>query len=392
MECLSRLSRVRRFAYLAVLLCCPTTSPAEEKPPLYQTKYRVVDVHVHCGVVSEAALIAGFEFLDRVGIDAIVVLDGDSPLGTLADWLALQKKFPERLAVFAKTDFSNVAQPTFFEDLVRKLDRQAEQGIKGVKVWKDLGMTIRDGSGKLLAVDDPRLDPFWNRCGELHLPVLIHTADPKEYWYPLTYHSIHYGLRTEQDQHYRNPEMPSWTELMRQRDHVLEKHPQTMFIGAHLGSLEFDLQRLGETFEKYPNFSVDCAARLRMLGRLNPPAVRDFFTKFQDRLLFGTDIRFARGGYKVQPTSANISVYPNENANVWDLDLTDRAAVRQWQNRTADDYSVFLQYFETQRVDLPEPTHSGGSWLRIFGASLPPEVLEKFYHGNADRLIFRRDS
>src|SRR4029079_12152497 len=116
----------------------------------------------------------------------------------------------------------------------------AKQGIQGVKVWKDLGMSVRDASGKLLAVDDPRLDPFWEKCGQLKLPVLIHTADPKEYWYPLTYHSIHYGLRTEADQHYHNPEMASWVELMRQRDHVLEKHPQTTFIGNHFGSMEFD--------------------------------------------------------------------------------------------------------------------------------------------------------
>src|SRR5262249_16277986 len=117
-------------------------------------------------------------------------------------------------------------------------------------------------------------------------------------------------------------------------------------------------------------------------------AVRDFFTRYQDRLLFGTDIRFARGGYKVKPKSVNISLYPNENPNVLDLDLQDVDAVRQWQNSTATDYSNFLQYFETQRVDLPEPTHSGGPWLRIFGVGLPAEVLEKFYHGNAERLIF----
>lgn len=359
----------------------------EAAEPPYKTKYRVIDMHCHCPVASEPALLAHFAVMDEVGIDALVILDGDSPRGSLPVWLELQQKYPRRLAVFAKIDFSDVKQPTFFDDLVQKLERQAQQGIQGVKVWKDLGMSVRDASGRLLAVDDPRLDPFWAKCGELRLPVALHTADPKEYWHPLTYHSIHYGLRTETDQHYHNPEMPSWDELMRQRDHVLEKHPRTNFIGNHLGSLEFDLERLGQTFEKYPNFFVDCAARLRMLGRLNPPAVRDFFTRYQDRLLFGTDIGILRSGEKVKRTSANITIYPSENPNTLCIDPADADALRKWQDRVMLDYAEWLQYFETDRVDLVDPTHSGGAWLRIFGAKLPDAVLEKFYHANAERLV-----
>src|SRR5208283_305091 len=153
--------------------------------------------------------------------------------------------YPDRLAVFAKADFRDAKQPKFFADLVTNLERQAKLGIKGVKVWKDLGMWIRDGSGKVLAVDDPRLDPFWKKCGELGLPVLIHTADPKEYWAPLTPNSFHYGMRSEREQHYDREKMPSWEELIRQRDNLIKKHPKTTFIAPHLGSLEFDLNRLG---------------------------------------------------------------------------------------------------------------------------------------------------
>ena len=360
---------------------------AESSAP-FQTKYRVINVHRHGALATEAALLAELEVLDRVGVDKVVVLDGDSPPGTLPAWLELQKKYPERLAVFLKADFRDSAKPGFFESLVRKLESAKQAGVKGVKVWKDLGMANRDGQGKLLTIDDPRLDPFWAKCGELKLPVLIHSADPREYWYPLTFNSIHYGLRKEADQLYHDREMPSYTELMRQRDHVLEKHPATTFIGAHMGSMEFDLALLGATLDKYPNFHVECAARLRMLGRVNPPAIRDFFTKYQDRLLFGTDGAILSAGFKPgTKRSANITIYPADNPEMRWHDTNVAAAVRKWQDRATRDYAEYLQYFETERVDLVDPAHSGGEWLRLFGAGLPPEVLEKFYHGNAERLI-----
>lgn len=360
---------------------------AEPEAP-YQTKYRVINVHRHGALATEAALRAELEVMDRTGVDMVITLDGDSPRGTLPAWLELQKKYPDRLAVFWKADFRDAAKPGFFDQLVKDLENAAAGGVKGVKVWKDLGMQHRDASGKLLAVDDPRIDPFYAKCGELKLPVLIHTADPREYWYPLTYNSIHYGLRTEADQHYRNPEMPSYVELMRQRDHVLAKHPGTTFIGAHMGSMEFDLDQLGATLDKYPNFNVECAARLRMLGRVNPPAIRDFFTKYQDRILFGTDGAILGKGKKPEKRrGANITEYPADDPDYEWHDPADAEAVRGWQDRAAREYSEYFQYFETERVDLVDPTHSGGSWLRIFGAGLPPEVLEKFYHANAERLI-----
>ncbi|MCE9605561.1 MAG: amidohydrolase, partial [Planctomycetia bacterium] len=147
----------------------------------YRTKYRVVNVHRHGALASEAALQAELGVMDRTGVDKVVVLDGDSPPGTLPAWLELQRKHPDRLAVFLKADFRNSAQPDFFDTLVRKLESAKRAGVRGVKVWKDLGMANRDGAGKLLTIDDPRLDPFWAKCGELKLPVLIHAADPREY-------------------------------------------------------------------------------------------------------------------------------------------------------------------------------------------------------------------
>lgn len=375
---------MRTFTTLCLLCIAPHAYAQPEA--VYKTKYRVIDVHCHSALPTEAALRAEIEVLDQVGIAQLVILDASFPGGTLADWLKLRQKFPERLVVFAKLDFRKVKEPTFFADIVGGIEQAAKSGAQGVKVWKDLGMYIRDGSDKLLKADDPRLDPFWAKCGALGMPVLIHAADPKEYWYPLTYNSFHYGLRNEKDQHYHNPEMPKWEELIRQRDSILKKHPKTNFIGAHMGSLSFDLKQLGETFDKYPNFYSDCAARQRILGRLNPPAVRDFFVKYADRVVFGTDTLVLSKGRRATQ-SGNISIYPSDDPDWLAHDPADKDSVRLWQEKAANSYAQYLQYFETDRLDLTDPSRSGGAWLRVPGIKLPPEVLEKLYHKNAAKLI-----
>ena len=262
---------------------------AADPEPLYKTKYRVINIHRHCDRRHRGRGAGGAGGHGPRRHERRDDPRRRQPGGNLDAWIKLQQKFPDRLVVFWKPSFAKVKEATFFTDLVHELETAARMGVRGVKIWKDLGMYIRDSHGTLLKADDPRLDPFWEKCGELGLPVLIHVADEREYWYPLTPNSIHYGLRAEQDQHYNNPDMPTWEELIRQRDAVLKAHPKTTFIGAHMGSLSLDLKRLGETFDKYPNFFVDTASRQRILGRLNPPAVRDFFVKYQDRILFGTD-------------------------------------------------------------------------------------------------------
>jgi len=352
---------------VAVALLSLAARPAcaqDEDRPLHKTTYRVINVHRHCDAPSEAALKAELAVLDRVGIQTVVILDGGTSDTRAPAWGELKKKYPDRLIVFSNVPFSRSKQATFFDDIVRDLPVQQRLGIQGVKIFKQLGMSYTGPDGKLLAGDDPRLDPFWAKCGELGLPVLIHMADPKEYWHPLTYNSFHYGMRSEKDQFYDREKMPAWEELIRQRNNILKKHPKTKFIGAHMGSLTFDLQQLAETLDRYPNFHVDCSARTRILGRLNPHAVRDFFVKYQDRILFGTDS----------------SVLNN-------VDPKNEKATQQWQDRAARFYSRHLEYFETNRIDIVEPYGWGKDWLRIAGVKLPPEVLEKFYHGNAERLI-----
>ncbi len=371
--------------WIALLLVL-AAGPAQESP--YRTSYRVINVHHHWDRPDAEAVRAQIDVMDRAGIAAAVNLDAGRADGTLPAWIELAKKHPGRLALFAKftkADFERLTGPGFFDGLVRELERAAKMGIQGVKMWKDLGMIIRDGPEKLLRVDDPRLDPFWAKCGELGLPVLIHTADPKEYWYPLTPNNLHYGTRAEEDQYYRIPGMPRWEDLIEQRDNIVRKHPKTTFIGAHFGSMTFDLAGLAERLDRFPNFHVECAARLRILGRLSPKTVREFFGKYRDRILFGTDGSVLTGGRK--STVKNILVYPCDDPDWVRIDPKDAEAVKRWQDRQVAVYGRHFEYFETDRLGLLEPGGFGADWMRLAGVKLPPEVLEKFYHGNAERLI-----
>jgi predicted TIM-barrel fold metal-dependent hydrolase len=371
------------FAAVALLL-----QQQADRPP-YKTTYRVINVHHHWFLPDEDAVRTQIEAMDASGIAATVNLDAGRTDGTLPAWMELQKKHPGRFVNFAKftaKDFERIQEPAFFEGLVRELERAAKMGVRGVKMWKDLGMIIRDGSGALLRIDDPRLDPFWAKCGELGLVVFIHTADPKEYWYPLTYNSLHYPSRTEEQQYYKIPGMPKWEDLIEQRDNILRKHPKTTFIGAHFGSMTFELQALAERLDKFPNFHVECAARLRILGRLSPKAVRDFFEKYQDRILFGTD-GSVLAGRKPASASKNILLYPVDDPEWIRLDAKDENVVRNWKAGQARTYGRHFEYFETDRTDLVDPSGFEPGWAKLSGAKLPPEVLEKFYHANAERLI-----
>ena len=352
----------------------PTPRGKAVPEALHKSPYRIIDIHAHAPFPSDAVVRAHLDMLDRVGVTAVtvVLLDASGwpyPGGwsepNLLAWLELRKRFPERLLVFGTVDFNRVAkEPTFFADIVTELERGASRGMQGVKIWKNLGMHYKDANGKLLRLDDPRLDLFWKTCGKLGVPILIHTADPKEYWYPNSYNVFQYeGPST--GKYFKHAEVPTWEELIRQRNSVLKKHPKTKFIGAHFASLSNDFDELAKTLDEYPNLSVDCAARLRFMYRYHPKAVRDFFVKYQDRILFGTDDFLVR-----DPKL-----------------LDDAKGLKDWQEKHAIFYSRYLEYFETDHGEIIDPYGTYREWMRLTGVKLPAEVLEKLYHANAEKLI-----
>ncbi len=317
--------------------------------PVSRAKLPVADVHCHWNAeVAPEALIAD---MDRLGITYAVNLSGGwgEQLDTL---LERYKRFaPDRFEILANVDFSEIDQPDFGSKWAGLLEEAKAKGAAGLKIFKDLGLTIKDGSGEVVPIDDPRLDPIWAKCGELDMPVLIHSADPLAFFDPIDRHNERLmQLGRHPDWSFYGPEFPDREEVLAQRNRVLEKHPGTRFIGAHLGGNAEDLAALGRVLDRYSNFVVDLCGRVGELGR-QPYTARRFFLKYADRILFGTDR------------------YPG------------RASQPRYRP-----YFRFLEtddeYFEYHEHDFP-PT---GEW-RIHGIFLPDDVLEKVYHLNADKLF-----
>jgi predicted TIM-barrel fold metal-dependent hydrolase len=216
-------------------------------------------------------------------------------------------------------------------------------GCRGLKISKRLGLGYKDKSGKIITVDDPRIDPIWAKCGELGIPVEIHVSDPKAFFTPVDRFNERYDeLGEHPDWSFYGDEFPSKEDILEARNRVIEKHPNTIFIGAHFGNLPEELGVVGQWLDTYPNFYVDIDARISELGR-QPYTARNFFIKYQDRILFGTD------------TPCN-----------------------------AEAYRLYFRFLETddEYID-PTPAHKlQGRWM-IYGLYLPDEVLEKVYNKNA---------
>jgi predicted TIM-barrel fold metal-dependent hydrolase len=289
------------------------------------------------------------EVMDRCNVEAIVNLDGMwGP--TLDENLdRYDRAHQNRFVTFCQLDWSATEQARFGEHLSSSLRRSAEQGARGLKVWKDLGLHVRDADGALVMPDDPRLSDVWETAADLQLPVLIHTADPVAFFEPID----RFNERLEEllqfpEWSFAEDRFPRFSTLIESLEGLISTHPRTTFIGAHVGCYAEDLVWVERMLEVYPNFNVDIAARLGELGR-QPRATRRLFLKHADRVLFGTD------------------VFPP----------------------TAEDYAIHFRFLETADEYFDYSTEEippQGRW-KISGLELPPEVLRAIYFGNASRLL-----
>jgi predicted TIM-barrel fold metal-dependent hydrolase len=328
--------------------------------------FPAIDAHNHLGPTpfsngwerrTPADLAAA---LDASNITAIVDLDGgwgDTLRRELEHWEPLS----DRVAVFAGLDYLMWAErPDFGEVEAARLRDAASAGASGLKVWKVLGLRARDPAGRVVPVDDPRLDPLWETAGALHLPVMIHVADPIAFFEPLDASNERYEeLRAHPDWHFwptrtRNhravPGFPPFDELIDRLEAVVARHPATTFIGAHVGCAPEDLERVDRMLAAYPNWNIDIAARIAELGR-QPYSARELILRWPDRVLFGTDA-------------------PPDPAS----------------------WGVYARFLETRDESFPYDPDGGpgsqGRW-QIHGLGLPEDVLRAVYADNARRLIFR---
>jgi predicted TIM-barrel fold metal-dependent hydrolase len=322
-------------------------APTHEVP---RAKFYVIDVHNH---VNDAARIDEhmppervIEVMNNTNVKTIVILTGmwGEKLQQVIDEMV--KPYPGRFIVFSQIDWSKIDTPNFSQEMVAQLDDAVARGARGLKVLKDLGLGVRDKTGKLIAVDDPRLDPIWEECGRLGIPVSIHVTDPEAFFRPLDASNERYEELIEHpDWSFYGPQFPSKESILAARDRVFARHPHTTFVALHLANWPENLDYVAGVLDKYPNVMVEFGAREAELGR-QPRRAREFFVKYQDRIMFGTDNEVTEEMYR--------------NHFRW--------------LETGDEYFDYWGY------------PGQGRW-KIYGLELPSPVLEKIYHSNAERMF-----
>lgn len=309
-------------------------------------KFPVIDIHNHLRDLDKTD--EYLKAMDEAGVWKVVSLDGRSEGEFFKEHIQTSKEVSEdRFIIFFRPDFNKIDEPDFGKKEADKLEEAVNMGVRGIKIAKSLGLTYKDKNGDLVKVDDPRIDPVWARAGELGIPVLMHISDPKAFFTPIDRFNERYDeLGSHPDWGFSGPEFPEKEELLRQRNRVIERHPNTTFIATHMANLPEELGRVSMWLEKYPNMYVDIDARISELGR-QPYTARKFMIKHQDRILFGTD------------TPPNV-----------------------------DAYRVYYRFLETddEYINADPSHHRQGRW-RIYGLYLPDEVLEKIYNKNALKIF-----
>lgn len=326
----------------------PISTLVVPEHPITRAKYPFIDVHSHQSRMDSRDLGPLVAEMDSLNIGGMVNLSGRgwnrSPEYLANSIKNIKKQAPGRIVTFTNVSFNGIDDPNWQKLTVEQLERDIRDGAQGLKIFKNLGLSTKDNQGRRVAVDDPRLDPIWAKCGELGVPVLIHTGEPASFWKPRDKYNERWLELKQRPRRYRDPNTnPSWEELMAEQHHVFRKHPNTIFINAHLGWLGNDLARLGELLDELPNMYTEIGAVLAELGR-QPRAARAFMIKYQDRIMFGKD-----------------SYRPNEFPYYFRV------------LETADEY---FDYYRKRHA-----------FWKMYGLDLPDEVLKKLYYKNAIKVI-----
>lgn len=327
----------------------PDPALVVQEHPTPKPRFAVIDVHTHFSLDADPeAMIAA---MDDIGIKRVVNLSGGNG-DDLEDMLEkFYEPWPERFAIFYNIDFSTIDEPDFGARTAELIREAHEQGVKGLKIFKSFGLTIKDESGRIVPIDDRRMDPVWDVLAQLGLPVLMHTADPAAFFQKIDGNNERWlQLARHPGWSFYGDEFPSREDLFEQREHVLQRHPDLKVIGAHVGSYADDLKSAAEMLDKYPNFYVEIAGRASALGR-QPYSAREFMIRYQDRIMFGTDR------------------YPGR---------TDQPRYKIYYRflETADEY---FDYYD-------HPFPPSGEW-KIYGLYLDDAVLKKIYYENAQRIL-----
>jgi predicted TIM-barrel fold metal-dependent hydrolase len=314
--------------------------------PVPRAKFPVIDIHSHQPTpMSPEQLARVAAGMDANNIRLLVNLSGGSG-DQLRRGVAAIAASPmkDRIVLFANVNFEGVGTRGWAERAAAELEADIKAGARGLKIFKDLGLRLRKADGSRLHVDDPELDPIWEVCGRLGVPVLIHTAEPQEFFEKIDYHNERWlELALYNDRRYPEGQFPRFEALLAERDRMFRRHSKTTFIAAHFGYRANDLAKAQEMLDTMPNVYLEVAAILAELGR-QPRAAHDFFVKNQDRVLFGKD-----------------SFQPDEYPYYW---------------RTFETSDEYFDYYRDYHA-----------FWKLYGMALPDAVLEKLYYRNALRLV-----
>lgn len=322
----------------------PVSSLVVPEHPLTRAKFPFIDVHNHQWNMETQDLSTLITDMDKLHLQVMVNLSGGNGIGLKKMMDNVNAHYPKRFIVFANIDFSGIGDAGWTEKAVKQLAEDVQHGANGLKVFKDLGLSVKDNKGNRVTVDDPRLDAIWAKAGELKIPVLIHTADPKPFWDPADEKNERWLEITTHPDRKRGPNNPApWATLIEEQHRMFKKHPGTTFIAAHFGWYANDLAKLGLLLDDMPNVNVEFGAVIAELGR-QPRAARKFFEKYQDRIMFGKD---------------------------------------SW---VPEEYATYFRVLETDDEYFPYHKKYHAFW-RMYGMGLPDNILKKVYYKNALRII-----
>jgi predicted TIM-barrel fold metal-dependent hydrolase len=336
--------------------------------------YPVIDIHTH--ITESSKSVNGVELaaernyyatpdelipvMTSKNIRSMVNLTGGFGPGLAQTVEKYDKSYRDRFYTFTEPSYSRFLEPGFPNIQALAIEQAHRDGARGLKILKTLGLYLRDKitEGKLVEIDDGRFDPMWDACGQLNMPVAIHISDPIAFFTPTDRFNERYEeLVDHPDWSFYGRDFPTNAELIEARNRMIARHPSTRFIVLHVGNFAEDLGNVSQNLDRFPNMTVDIAARIGELGR-QPRAARAFFERYQDRILFGTDATPHAGSLPQQ-------VFGGELYEIY------------YRFLETDD-----EYFDYAPAKVPPQ----GRW-RISGLKLPPSILRKVYNENASREL-----